>query len=856
MPAAWASAWRANRMHRNFFCQISLLCAVLAGLLPAGLAAGRTADEPAAPGWTTPAPLAPDDRPSLHSAPVVTIAGDRTVAGWVDSRNAVPELYALAWAGDQPGAETRVTHLSPHFDAGSAFQPAFIVEPSGRAFAAYADGEQIQLVRFDPAAGAWGDPVQVTQGLNSWHAVARAPQVTTDGAGNLVVVWEDYRNDVPDNDWAASRGSDIYATRCNGNTMTCAASNVKLNDDTSRGNQRSPRLSRRGSQIAAIWADERAAGAEAPQVYSALSSDGGQTWGANQRVSNPAGGSDSATEPAIAFAPDGTLFAAWAQHNGGLTQPADIYAARWNGAAWANQQRVDAAPPRVRAVEPALAASDAGVFVAWQDYRAGANNADIYAARWNGSGWDEVPIATQPGMQTGPALAAAGGRVRLVWQDARAGSQDIFSATWQGDGWSAGSQVNPDAERAPAQMAPAVTSFAGTSYATFLDERRGYPDLWFSQLDFGKSVWSEPLRLPTWANAGGDIAEEGAQIAVDQNGAVHAVWSEYLWPYGRHVMYASLQAGRWSDPVRLSGNADDGRERFVPAVAARNGTVAVVWSERDNQGTVQLYATWKGGSGGWSAPASILSAPLPERWVLPATLALTDSHVVVAWGEWRTNGRGRILAARHSLQGGAWSQVQVSPEVNSDWCIQEHPQMRSDGAGRLHIAWSGCALRNPPDEWPHDSFIFYARSDDGGTSFGRPVRVAATIATGDDAHHNDTSSRPALAVNDNGGEVMVLYPGRTEGVWTFYATLIEGGAATAVQRMGESIDSWAPPGEYGGRWYGGDSAGALSYDSARQRFIALFPDRRNQRTPVIYAATYGGVDVDLSNYLYLPAVRR
>ena len=140
-------------------------------------------------------------------------------------------------------------------------------------------------------------------------------------------------------------------------------------------------------------------------------------------------------------------------------------------------------------------------------------------------------------------------------------------------------------------------------------------------------------------------------------------------------------------------------------------------------------------------------------------------------------------------------------------------------------------------------------------SFGQPVRVAATIATGDDAHHNDTSSRPALAVND-GGDVMVLYPSRSEGVWTFYATLIEGGAATTVQRMGESVDSWAPPGDYGGRWYGGDSAGALSYDNARQRFVAVFSDRRNQRTPVLYAATHGGIDVELSEMLFLPAVRR
>ncbi len=849
MPGAWESAWRVSRMRKHLLSAIALLCA----LLPAANVAGRSADEPAAPGWTAPIPLALDDRPSLQSEPAVFISGDRTVIGWVDSRNAAADLYAVAWVGDSPGTETRVTHLSPQFDAGNAFEPAFAVEQDGRAFAVYGDGEQIQLVRYDPITGDWSHPVQVTQGLSDWHAVARAPQVATDGAGNLVVVWEDYRNDSADNDWADSRGSDIYGSRCDGNTLTCAGTNVKLNSDETRGHQRSPRLSQRGAQVAVIWEDEREMGAEAPQVYAAVSADAGQTWSGNQRVSAPAGARDSATQPAVAIAPDGTIFAAWEQHRGGLTQPADIYAAQWNGAAWTAAQRVDSAPARVRTVQPSLAAGESGVFVAWQDHRGG--SADVYAARWNGSGWSESPVVVQPGMQRQPALAASGGRVRLVWQDTRVGNQDIFSATWQDGVWSEEGQVNVEVDRSPVQMAPAAASLAGASYAVYLDQRDGYVDLWLSQLALGASTWSEPARLPTWANAGGSLPDEGAQIAVGATGVVHAVWSESLWPYGRYIAYANLQGGRWSDPVRLSGDEENGRERFAPLVAIRNGTVAVVWGERDNQGNVQLWATWNNGSTGWTAPLSILPAPLPERWELPATLALTGSHIVVAWGERDTAGRGRILVARHPLQDGTWSQVQASPAIDSDWCLQVYPALHSDGAGRLHIVWSGCALRNPPNEWPHDSLIFYAYSDDSGASFSDPIRVAATIAAEDDVHHNDTSSRPALAAGD-GGAVMVLYPARTEGQWTFYATLIESGAVSTSQRLGAAAESWAPPDTYSGRWYGGDSGGALTYESTRQRFVAIFPDRRNQRTPVLYTAIYAGVDVELSETLFLPAIRR
>ena len=96
MPAAWASALRGSLMYTRLLCQISLVFALLAGLLPAGRADGRSADMPVAPGWTIPAPLAPDARPSLQSEPAVAVAGDRAIAGWVDSRNAVPDLYAVA----------------------------------------------------------------------------------------------------------------------------------------------------------------------------------------------------------------------------------------------------------------------------------------------------------------------------------------------------------------------------------------------------------------------------------------------------------------------------------------------------------------------------------------------------------------------------------------------------------------------------------------------------------------------------------------------------------------------------------------------------------------------------------------
>jgi hypothetical protein len=446
--------------------------------------------EPLGPGWTPPAPLAPDDLPTLQSAPTLAMAGDRALLGWVDSRTASPDLYTAFWQGDQLGGEVRATNLTPHFSTQRVFGAAVAVESSGRAFAVYADGEQIYLTRYDQATARWSTPVQVTQGLTEWHAVARAPQIVTDGAGALVVAWEDFRNANPDNDWGDSKGSDIYVARCDGAALTCAA-NVKVNSDSTPGDQRRPRLSRRGGQVALIWEDHREYGAEAPQVYTALSNDGGATWGANRRASNPAaapGRRDSATNPAIAFTADGALFAAWEHHAGAATAPADIYAAQWNGAAWSA-----AAARRCRAGTRALA----GAHVGRRRRRSlprlagsprGASNPDIYAARWSGAGWSEQAVTAAPGMQTQPVLAVAGSHVRVAWQDTGAGNHDIFTATWQGSAWSGATLVNTAAARTPYQMAPTLTSLGGATTALFLDNRQGYRELWSSTLPFGDSA--------------------------------------------------------------------------------------------------------------------------------------------------------------------------------------------------------------------------------------------------------------------------------------------------------------------------------------------------------------------------------
>ncbi|MFM7173385.1 MAG: hypothetical protein ACKO4U_10175, partial [Caldilinea sp.] len=78
----------------------------------------------------------------------------------------------------------------------------------------------------------------------------------------------------------------------------------------------------------------------------------------------------------------------------------------------------------------------------------------------------------------------------------------------------------------------------------------------------------------------------------------------------------------------------------------------------------------------------------------------------------------------------------------------------------------------------------------------------------------------------------------------------------ALQRLGEPTASGAPAGTFNGHYFGSDSAGAIAYDGLLDRYIAVFPDSRNQRTPVLYATHTGDGEVTLPHWIYLPAVLR
>ena len=819
----------------------------LAGLGAAAVAIA-TGARPAATdvrNWSASVPVAPFVEPSLQSGPSIAVRGDKSALAFTDSRNSGPDIYANVTTGSARAIDTRISNSAPRDVLRAATMPAVTVETSGRAFAAFVENSRIYLARYDIASNSWLSRTQVSP-TGEWYQTASAPSIAGNGSGALLIAWEDYRGTTDDD-----ASADVYVRRCDGNTLVCGAE-TKLNSDAAGNRQLRPRVALNGAVAAVVWEDYRERGNTAPRIFGRTSVDGGVTWAADARVNKNSAGAaaptdaESARQPAVTVAADGTVVAAWEQATSS-TAPADIMSASFAAGIWSTPQRVDGGPVRTRATQPSVAASAAGVFVAWADFRNGSRNGDIYAAKQTATGWAEAQVTTHPGMQVLPAIDADGATVRLVWQDDRSGGQDVFGASWNGTAWASEALAGESPERAATQIYPSIANGNGT-YGAFFDMRNGFRQIWLAQLEpaAGAPAWRLLAPFPSEDKNGNDVIPTAPSIASGA-ASVHATWVQWVDKEGDTVMHASYSNGAWSEPRALSiGTGVVGRRD--PVIAVRDGAIGVAWTHYGAGEQHQVYAAWLK-NGTWSAPTPVLAAP-KVLWNTRPNIAFDAAgRLHVAYSESDATGRGKItLATRDLNTAGGWTYKQITPVLNADWCAQANVSLQTDSGAGMYAAWTGCTLKNPPAAWPHEAHVLYSVSSDNGNTWSAPVKLAKADA---DAT-NRTVSRPALAVG-NPGEALVIYPAPGVAGFTYYGVTIKAGVPAAPVALTQASTNWIDGGEYAGEFYSGDGRGAVGWDGGALRFVTLFPDRRNGRTVSLTTASYGEAVLIRT---FLPLTRR
>lgn len=310
------------------------------------------------------------------------------------------------------------------------------------------------------------------------------PTIVPDGYGGVLFVYQKYSQE--------SHGTDIYRgrLRANGELMfhfaTCYSQDEQLN----------PRIVKKGSKALLCWEDRRygnwdlyaqmirlndgilewdingvpvvktpederdpvviTATSYGYQVFSWLRTEGDITRVYVQKLNNlgePAWDlsgkvvcefSNSQTEPAILADEKGGLWSSWTDQRDPRSAQVYLQHINGNGLPLLNARGLGLIAKHsseyARLANPTVIASRAGhFFVAWEDYRSGEKDPDIYIQKLSPDGesvWRRggIAVCMAPGEQNRPILIDDGvGGVIVSWLDRRNGSDDNIYAQRIGD---------------------------------------------------------------------------------------------------------------------------------------------------------------------------------------------------------------------------------------------------------------------------------------------------------------------------------------------------------------------------------------------------------------------------------------
>jgi hypothetical protein len=149
---------------------------------------------------------------------------------------------------------------------------------------------------------------------------------------------------------------------------------------------------------------------------------------------------------------------------------------------------------------------------------------------------------------------------------------------------------------------------------------------------------------------------------------------------------------------------------------AADGSLYVAWLEGSHHGSGTYLTRSTDGGATWTPAVKVGSGEsCPCCRTAIATAA--DGTLYLAWRSVLPGNIRDIVVARSDDHGATWS-TPVRPHADGwviDACPHAGPSMQVDSHGRLHIAWwtgkEGAAG------------AYYARSDDGGRTFGAPVAL-------------------------------------------------------------------------------------------------------------------------------------
>ncbi len=372
---------------------------------------------------------------------------------------------------------------------------------------------------------------------------------------------------------------------------------------TTSGDSGSPKIAVDGSAVYVVWTDDTPGNGE---IYFRKSSDGGVGWQAAQRLTTNVGDSES---PAIAV--DGlNVYVVWEDSTPGIAQ---IYFMKsqdggnhWKAARALTENKT------AKAGKPAIAVVGANIYVAWQnDESAKGGNCGVALTKSadRGAGWQAAKTLsgnTGSADAKNPAVAAADSGVYVAWEENTAGNNEIYfrKSTSGGAAWEAPKRLTTNSG---SSNSPAVAAMGSTVYIAWSDATPGNPEIYFRESADQGATWQPGLRLTN--NSG---RSEAPALAVNDS-SLDVVWNDDT-PGNMEIYHrqSTNGGGAWREIERLTNNSSTSRGQFLGVGGSQ---IFVVWQDL-TPGNNEIYIMHKKPD---MSPISIILPNASSVWVMGTT---------------------------------------------------------------------------------------------------------------------------------------------------------------------------------------------------------------------------------------------